>query len=120
MKDPHLDNTWYDYNEEIEEPSAPTDNYFGLTTQPQKEVLNIDIKTVDQGMELLKETIVKTKRIKKVKKNKQDKSLNRTKTMNVEEIEVEANAITIFDNDELSQLVKKKQMTVIVEKEENL
>ena len=71
-------------------------------------------------MELLKETIVKTKRKKKVKKNKQDEQLNRTKTMNVEEIEVEANAITIFDNDELSQLVKKKQMTVIVEKEENL
>ena len=44
----------YDYDEECLEPTAPTDGYFGLKTQPQKEVINLDIGTVDQDMELLK------------------------------------------------------------------
>ena len=54
LKDPHLDNDWYDYDEEMKEPAATMDGYFGLTTKPQKEVLNFDIETVDQDMELLK------------------------------------------------------------------
>ena len=47
MKDPHSDNTWYDYDEETKEPAAPTDGYFGIKVKPQEEILNFDIKTVD-------------------------------------------------------------------------
>ena len=35
-RDLHPETEWYDYDEEMTEPVAPTDGYFGLKVKPQE------------------------------------------------------------------------------------